>query len=101
MGGAIPSTLVQAKASGQGLPGQGRSDVGCSTLAQAGPVRPTVRGRRPTGWLRAAEGLANVSDGPSVWGRLSATLSLLSALVGGHVPGAEFFTSKKPAAVFK
>src|SRR3954451_21462840 len=31
---AIPATFVQAKPSRQGLPSQGRSDVGCSTLTR-------------------------------------------------------------------
>src|SRR4051794_15911646 len=45
---AIPTACVQAKPSRQGLPGQGRSDVGCSTLTRQALSAPRCvdEGRR-------------------------------------------------------
>jgi hypothetical protein len=42
------ATFVQAKSSRRGLPGQGRSDVGCSTLPRQAPSAPRCvdEGRR-------------------------------------------------------
>jgi hypothetical protein len=46
--GVIPATVVQTKPSRQGLPGQGRSDVGCSTLPRQALSAPRCvdEGRR-------------------------------------------------------
>jgi hypothetical protein len=56
MGFALPPTFVQAEPSRQGFPGQGRSDVGCSTLPrEALPATRCVdEGRRDGGLGLAA-----------------------------------------------
>lgn len=48
MVGAIPTTFVWAEPSGEGLPGQGRSAAGCSTLTGQTPPTPQCadEGRR-------------------------------------------------------
>jgi hypothetical protein len=50
----IPSPFAQAKPSRQGLPGQGRSDIGCSTLPRHALSAPRCvdEGRRDGGWER-------------------------------------------------